>query len=68
MTFFEGLCILITFCMIYGMICFGLGVMYGSRNSERKCDIDNNSGVCTTCGNRDRCKYNGHNKQKGAEK
>ena len=62
MTLFEGLSIFLTFCMIYGFMCFGLGVLYGYRNAEGQCDIDSDTDVCTACGHRDRCSYYGHDK------
>ena len=52
-----------------GLIFVLIGVIIERvRHDTRQCDIDDNSGVCTTCGHRDRCKYNRHDKQKGAEK
>ena len=59
MTLFEELSIFAAFCMIYGMGCVIVGVMYGSRNNKKQRDVD--SGRCDnlSCGDRTRCVYNG---------
>lgn len=52
-----------------GLIFVLMGVIIERvRHNTGKCDIDDNSGVCTTCGNRDRCSYYRRNKQKRGKK
>ena len=38
MTEFELGCIFVTFCLIYGIICFGLGVIYAKRVDKAESD------------------------------
>lgn len=36
MTWIEIVCVIFTFCLIYGFICFGLGILYAKRMDKRE--------------------------------